>query len=86
MARLSRKRQVLAVTHLTQIAAMADKHMLIQKREHDGASYTKIIELSAGDRASELARMASGAKLTQTSLDHASEVLQMADDYKQSLC
>jgi len=72
---LSRGQQVLCVTHLPQIAAFADQHFLIDKREADGRTKTKVSLLD--DRASthEVARMLSGAKVTETSLQHAAQMI-----------
>lgn len=72
---LSKAQQVLCVTHLPQIAAFADQHFLIEKREHQGRTKTSIRLLETGERTSEVARMLSGAKLTDTSLKHAEQML-----------
>jgi DNA repair protein RecN (Recombination protein N) len=72
---LSRGQQVLCVTHLPQIAAFADQHLVVEKREADGRTKTQIRVLD--DRASthEVARMLSGAKVTETSLQHAAQMI-----------
>ena len=72
---LSAHNQVLCVTHLPQIASFADRHLLIEKRESDGRTRTTIRQLEAGERTEELARMLSGAKLTDASRKHAEQML-----------
>jgi DNA repair protein RecN (Recombination protein N) len=72
---LSKAQQVLCVTHLPQIAAFADQHFLIEKREQQGRTRTQVHLLENDARIEELARMLSGAKLTETSLRHAEQML-----------
>jgi DNA repair protein RecN (Recombination protein N) len=72
---LSRGQQILCVTHLPQIAAFADQHFLIDKRESDGRTKTKISLLDDRARTHEIARMVSGAKVTETSLQHAAQMI-----------
>jgi DNA repair protein RecN (Recombination protein N) len=72
---LSRAQQVLCVTHLPQIAAFADQHFLVEKHERQGKTKTSVRLLKEEERAEELARMISGAKLTDTSLRHAEQML-----------
>jgi DNA repair protein RecN (Recombination protein N) len=72
---LSRSQQVLCVTHLPQVAAFADQHFLIEKREHQGRTRTAIRLLDEAARTEEVARMLSGAKLTETSMRHAEQML-----------
>jgi DNA repair protein RecN (Recombination protein N) len=67
--------QVLCVTHLPQIASFADHHLLIEKHEVGGRTRTTIRQLDAKQRKEEVARMLSGAKLTDTSLKHAEQML-----------
>ena len=67
--------QVLCVTHLPQIASFADHHLLIEKSESGGRTRTTIRQLDAKDRKAEIARMLSGAKLTDASLKHAEQML-----------
>jgi len=66
---------VLCVTHLPQIASFADHHYLIEKREVGDRTKTSVRALSDDERMRELARMISGAKLTETSLKHAEQML-----------
>jgi DNA repair protein RecN (Recombination protein N) len=72
---LSKGQQVLCVTHLPQIAAFADQHFLIDKREADGRTKTKISLLDQRASMHEVARMLSGAKVTETSLQHAAQMI-----------
>jgi len=72
---LSRAQQVLCVTHLPQIAAFADQHFLVEKQEKQGKTKTSVRLLEEGERTEEVARMVSGAKLTETSLRHAEQLL-----------
>jgi DNA repair protein RecN (Recombination protein N) len=72
---LSRGQQVLCVTHLPQIAAFADQHFLIDKREADGRTKTKVTLLDDRARNREVARMLSGATVTETSLQHAAQMI-----------
>jgi DNA repair protein RecN (Recombination protein N) len=72
---LSRGQQVLCVTHLPQIAAFADQHFLIDKREADGRTKMQIRLLDDRARTHEVARMLSGAKVTDTSLQHAGQMI-----------
>jgi DNA repair protein RecN (Recombination protein N) len=72
---LSRGQQILCVTHLPQVAAFADQHFLIDKRESDGRTKTKISLLDDRARTHEIARMVSGAKVTETSLQHAAQMI-----------
>jgi DNA repair protein RecN (Recombination protein N) len=72
---LGRGQQVLCVTHLPQIASFADQHFLIDKRESDGRTKTKVSLLDDRSRLHEVARMLSGAKVTETSLQHAAQMI-----------
>ena len=72
---LSRAQQVLCVTHLPQIAAFADQHFLVEKQERQGKTKTSVRLLEDQERTEEVARMLSGAKLTDTSLRHAEQLL-----------
>jgi DNA repair protein RecN (Recombination protein N) len=72
---LARANQVLCITHLPQIASFADHHYLIEKRESAGRARTIVRPLSSSERTEEIARMLSGAKLTETSRQHAEQLL-----------
>lgn len=72
---LSRVQQVLCVTHLPQIAAFADQHFLIEKQEKQRRTQTSVRLLPPAERAEEIARMISGATVTETSRRHAEQML-----------
>jgi DNA repair protein RecN (Recombination protein N) len=72
---LSRAQQVLCITHLPQIAAFADQHFLIEKKEQGGRTKTSVRLLEDRERIEEVARMLSGAKLTEASLKHAEQMV-----------
>jgi DNA repair protein RecN (Recombination protein N) len=73
---LSRAQQVLCVTHLPQIAAFADQHFLVEKQERKGTTKTSVRLMTDEERTEEVARMLSGAKLTETSVRHAEQLIQ----------
>jgi DNA repair protein RecN (Recombination protein N) len=75
---LSKAQQVLCVTHLPQIAAFADQHFLIAKQEKQGRTRTSVRLLDDSERTEEVARMLSGATLTDTSLKHAEQMLRQS--------
>lgn len=72
---LSRSNQVLCVTHLPQIATFADHHYLIEKKQASGRTRTTVRPIAGDERKVEIARMLSGAKVTETSLIHAEQML-----------
>jgi DNA repair protein RecN (Recombination protein N) len=65
----------LCVTHLPQIASFADQHLVVEKRQADGRTRTQIRVLDDRARTHEVARMLSGAKVTETSLQHAAQMI-----------
>ena len=72
---LATHQQILCVTHLPQIAAFGNQHFLISKTEKGGRTRTDIRQLEEADRPTEIARMLSGATVTETSLRHAEQML-----------
>ena len=72
---VARNKQVLCVTHLPQLAAMGDTHLLIAKGERDGRTYTTVTPLDIEGRKRELARIIGGANITETTLKSAEEML-----------
>jgi DNA repair protein RecN (Recombination protein N) len=72
---LARGQQVLCITHLPQIAAFADQHFLIEKTERRGRTQTGVRRMQETERVEEIARMLSGANLTETSRRHAEQML-----------
>jgi DNA repair protein RecN (Recombination protein N) len=75
MKQLGRDRQVLAVTHLPQVAACADHHHVVSKSARDGVTRSDIQPVSGEARVAEIARMLGGERLSGTSLAHAQEML-----------
>lgn len=82
LCRLSGAKQVICVTHLPQIAAMADGHFHIEKSERNGRTFTDVSLLDGDGRASELARLHGGDHITLTTLASAREQLEAAEKYK----
>jgi len=78
LANLSRHSQVFSVTHLPQVASMADAHYVIFKEIEGGRTYTRIHAVDGERRVEELARMLGGARVTETTLKHAREMIEMA--------
>ena len=74
---VARNKQVLCVTHLPQIAALGDTHMLIAKSERDGRTFTTVTPLDLEGRKQELARIIGGANITETTLKSAEEMLSL---------
>ncbi len=85
MARISRSKQVLCVTHLPQLAAMADTHFSVEKGEKNGRTYTEVRRLEREQRRQELARLTGGSHVSQTMLDGAEELLEQAEAFKTAL-
>jgi DNA repair protein RecN (Recombination protein N) len=78
LRQVARTRQVLCVTHLPQIAAYADLHFRVEKREEEGRTATTVAVLVKNDRVREVARMLGGESVTDTSLQHALELITQA--------
>ena len=85
MARISRRKQVLCVTHLPQLAAMADTHFSVEKGERNGRTYTEVRRLDREQRRQELARLTGGSHVSQTMLDGAEELLAQAEAFRAEL-
>lgn len=75
MKQLGRERQVMAVTHLPQVAACADRHLVVAKSLQDGATASRVSPVAGEARVAEIARMLGGERLSSTSLAHAEEML-----------
>ena len=80
---VARGRQVLCVTHLPQIAAMADTEFTVEKRVENERTYTSVLRLDAQGRRQELARLIGGSMITDTTLAGAAELLRLADKTKE---
>ena len=85
LAQVSRRKQVLCVTHLPQLAAMADTHFSVEKGERSGRTYTSVTNLDRERRKAELARLTGGAKITLATLTGAEELIAAAEQYKAEL-
>jgi DNA repair protein RecN (Recombination protein N) len=71
--------QVISVTHLPQIAAMADSHFVVQKEVEKGRTFTRVLRLSDQERVGEVARMLGGVKITEQTRRHAEEMVKSKD-------
>ena len=76
LRQVAKGRQVLCVTHLPQIAALAENHLLISKSVHNERTFTRVDSLDQKGRVQELARMIGGAQITETTLKSAEEMLE----------
>ena len=83
MAQVARHKQVLCVTHLPQLAAMADTHFSVSKGEREGRTYTNLERLDRKQRREELARLIGGAAVTPALLESAEELLAQADTWRE---
>jgi len=77
LRRLGETHQLLCITHLPQVAAQGHQHILVEKRHADKATYTHIRMLSPEEKIQELARLLGGVKITQKTLEHAREMLEI---------
>ena len=77
LKRLGQRHQVMCVTHLPQVAAMADAQWLVSKSSHNGVTLSTISVLKQAERVEEIARMLGGVKITETTRKHAAEMLGM---------
>ena len=84
LAELARNRQVLCVTHLPQLAVMADTHFSITKTVSAGRTYTHVEQLDFEGRKQELARLSGGEHITETTLSSAAEQLEAAEKFKKN--
>lgn len=85
LAQVSRRKQVLCVTHLPQLAAMADTHFSVEKGERKGRTFTQVVQLDRERRKEELARITGGSKVTDALLESAGELLDGAEAYRKTL-
>ncbi|MGN1051879.1 MAG: DNA repair protein RecN [Candidatus Scatosoma sp.] len=84
-AKIAKKTQIIAVSHLAQIACMSDGEFLIEKREEGGKTYTVIRKLSVEEQKEEIVRLLGGEKDENAAYLHAEELLKKAREYKNSL-
>lgn len=85
LSQVSRQKQVLCVTHLPQLAAMADTHFSVEKGARNGRTFTRIVQLNRRQRMAELARLTGGSRVTEALLESAGELLDEADEYRRTL-
>ena len=85
LAALSRGRQVLCVTHLPQLAVMADAQYLVEKGSDGERTFTKVTQLEGRARLEELARITGGSNVTETLLESAAEQIAAAEKFKAGL-
>lgn len=85
IAAISINSQVLCISHLPQVAAMADHQYYIKKQVEHDRTFTTITEMERDERIEEISRMMSGAEITDLTLQHASELLQMANERKDGM-
>ena len=85
IAKVARSKQVLCITHLAQIACMADVHLSIDKQSNDERTVTEVRRLIEFDRTKEIARMASGVDATPASIENAKEMIKNANSKKRMI-
>ncbi len=85
ISKLSRSHQVICITHLPQIAAMADRHFLVEKSSDDQSVEVSFTPLDEEKRVSEIARMIGGAEITDTTKVHAKEMLEQSGQIKKTI-
>lgn len=85
MSSLSQSHQVVCVTHLPQIAVMADVHYRIEKRVEDNHTHTFVSLLDENERQEEIARLIGGAEISKIGLEHARELIDTAKEMKEAI-
>jgi DNA repair protein RecN (Recombination protein N) len=80
LKKISNKKQVISITHLPQIAVNADSHFRIEKIVQESRTYTKIEKLNKKEQIEEIARLISGSNITQKTIEHAKEILEIAQN------
>lgn len=82
LARIAKNTQIIAVSHLAQIAVMSDNEFLIEKQEEDGKTLTKVHSLDEREKTQEIVRLLGGSEGDEFALKHAKELLKQAKEYK----
>jgi len=82
---ISKNHQVFCVTHLPQIASMADYNYLITKESLENTTYTNVTKMSKEDKKYEIARMIGGSEVTKLTLDNSEEMIEMANILKRNI-
>lgn len=85
ICKISKNHQVISISHLPQITALADSHFNIYKESQNGMTITKIKKLTYDERVKEMARLLGGVNVTETTLNHAKEMLSMSKKIKSEL-
>ena len=85
LAAISRKHQILCVTHLAQIAAMADSHYYIRKETANNSTVTVVTELDKNGMVNEISRLSGGQGISEQSASNAETMKRWSDDYKATL-
>jgi len=85
LAQVSRHKQVLCVTHLPQLAAMADTHFSVEKEVKNDRTYTKVCQLTYEERKLELARITGGSQVSEALLASAGELLAAAETFRETI-
>ena len=82
LARIAKNTQIIAVSHLAQIAVMSDDEFLIEKQENEGKTLTKVYALDEREKTKEIVRLLGGTDRDEFALKHAEELLKQAKEYK----
>ena len=82
LSRISKDKQLICITHLPQIASFADEHFYIEKNVENDRTYTTIEKLDRDSKKNEIARLISGMTITEKTIEHADEMLDIADEIK----
>lgn len=85
MYSISKKHQVFCVTHLPQIACISDTHYWVSKEVEDEKTYTRVTKMNKEEKEHEIAKMIGGSEVTKLTLEHAKELIKMADSKKAQL-
>ena len=85
LARIAKNTQIVAVSHLAQIASMSDREFLIEKQEESGKTLTKVYALSEAEKTKELVRLLGGNDGDEYAIKHAEELLKQAKEYKNNI-
>lgn len=85
MAIISQENQVIAITHLPQIAAMSDVHFLIEKKTSEGDTTTRIRKIDENEKIAEIGRILGGVKITDTVKENAKEMMNLAKETKEEM-
>ena len=78
LSNIAKKKQILCITHLPQIAANADTHYCIEKKTSNDRTFTIINRLNDEERKNEIARLIAGSNITEKTMEHASEIIELA--------